>query len=303
MIWEGDMILTVLRDISQGLLFLHKMKPPLTHGDLKSSNVLIDSCFRGRVADFGLSGGRRAGKKNLKAVGTPYWMAPELLRAESSNTSSSDVYAFGIVLWEIYARKDPYEGEDSEVVIDQICDPKINKRPVVPAAMTPLVASLMHDCLVANPEDRPTFDEVANRIKRFVIDDVHPVGLRRNDGRDADLLLKVFPRHIADALRDGRRVEPENHECITCFFRYVLRLFAFLPWSPDLTCNHLQHTATLSASQLYLDPLLHPRSRTCCTGYSPKWIPLLTSLECSKVCLADSVWLRYFPHFLYCMLI
>jgi hypothetical protein len=54
-----------------------------------------------------------------------------------------------------------------------------------------------------------------------VVDDVQPVGMRRNDGRDADLLLKVFPRHIADALREGRRVEPEHHDCISCFFRSV----------------------------------------------------------------------------------
>ena len=60
------------------------------HGDLKSHNILVDSRFRAKVADFGLSQ-----KKQLGGTGTPFWMAPELLRCESSNTSMTDVYSFG----------------------------------------------------------------------------------------------------------------------------------------------------------------------------------------------------------------
>lgn len=55
MIMEPEIILPMLRDISQGLRFLHATKPPVIHGDLKSANVLVDSKFRAKVADFGLS--------------------------------------------------------------------------------------------------------------------------------------------------------------------------------------------------------------------------------------------------------
>jgi len=58
--------------------------------DLKAANILVDSRFRAKVADFGLSQ-----KKNLGGTGTPFWMAPELLRMESPNTSMTDVYSFG----------------------------------------------------------------------------------------------------------------------------------------------------------------------------------------------------------------
>jgi hypothetical protein len=86
----------------------------------------------------------------------------------------------------------------------EIFHPKINKCLPVPPTMPPLVASLMHYCLVELHKDRPAFDEIANRIKRFVIDDVHPIGLRRNDERGLDLLLvKVFSRYFVDALREG----------------------------------------------------------------------------------------------------
>mmetsp|Transcript_30603 Transcript_30603/g.57982 ORF Transcript_30603/g.57982 Transcript_30603/m.57982 type:complete len:851 (+) Transcript_30603:93-2645(+) len=65
---EGDLVLPILRDIAQGLRFLHAANPQVIHGDLKSANVLVDSKFRAKVADFGLSQ-----KKALGATGTPYW--------------------------------------------------------------------------------------------------------------------------------------------------------------------------------------------------------------------------------------
>jgi serine/threonine protein kinase len=84
MIVEGEMVLQILRDIAQGLRFLHAAKPQVIHGDLKAQNVLVDSKFRAKVADFGLSQ-----KKDVGASGTPFWMAPELLRGESTNTAAS----------------------------------------------------------------------------------------------------------------------------------------------------------------------------------------------------------------------
>ena len=90
MVIEGEILLPILRDVSQGVRFLHSADPQVIHGDLKAANILVDSRFHAKVADFGLSQ-----KKNLGGTGTPYWMAPELLRRESSNTAMTDVYSFG----------------------------------------------------------------------------------------------------------------------------------------------------------------------------------------------------------------
>ena len=225
---DGELVLPILRDIAQGVRFLHAARPQVIHGDLKAQNVLVDSKFRAKVADFGLSQ-----KKRVGATGTPLWMAPELLRGDSDNSDSSDVYSFGIMLYEVYSRKDPYEGEDHLEVLRQVADPAVNKRPQVPMACPPKVASIMTDCLVPDPNKRPSFEELDLRLRRLDVANVEPgtsmapFSSKRNmkdilAARNEELLFDVFPRHVAEALRDGRRVEAEAFDCVTIFFSDIV---------------------------------------------------------------------------------
>jgi len=147
-------ILIIAQDIAHGLRFLHSAR--LIHGDLKAKNVLLDSNFRAKLSDFGLSNKTREDFPR----GTPYWMAPELLSHESSNNEMSDIYAFGILLYELYSRKNPYEGEDYEEVLRLVQDPAVAKRPAVPSLCPRNVAALIKDCLRHNPQHRPTAKEV-----------------------------------------------------------------------------------------------------------------------------------------------
>jgi serine/threonine protein kinase len=152
---KPEQILAILQDVAQGLLFLHSAAPLVVHGDLKSHNVLIDTNFCAKVADFGLSA-----KKQIGAVGTPYWMAPELLKGETTNIAASDVYAFGIVISEIFSGHPPYEGECYDEVMRQVCDPLIKKRPPLPLNCPPKVAVLMTDCLMHAPNERPSAEQL-----------------------------------------------------------------------------------------------------------------------------------------------
>lgn len=61
---EPEIILPILKDMSQGVRFLHSADPQVIHGDLKAANILVDSRFRAKVADFGLSQ-----KKHLGGTG------------------------------------------------------------------------------------------------------------------------------------------------------------------------------------------------------------------------------------------
>ena len=92
------------------------------------------------MANFGLSK-----KENVGGMGSPFWMGPELLRGETTNTMASDVYSFGIILYEVYSRRDPYEGENATEVLRLVADRTVNKRPPIPKSCPPQV-----QCLIGN---------------------------------------------------------------------------------------------------------------------------------------------------------
>lgn len=218
--FEGGLVLTILRDIAQGARFLHAADPHVIHGDIKSQNILVDSNFRAKITDFGLSCKEELGI----ATGTPLWTAPELLRGESSNTTASDVYSFGIVLYEAYSRQDPYAGEKLEDVLKDVCNSKINKRPPIPKNMPNKISEIMKCCLDEDPLKRPTFETMDLILKRLNSENVD---LRiQNKGANlqgmTNLIYNVFPPHIADALKNGRKVEQEAHECVTIFFSDIV---------------------------------------------------------------------------------
>jgi serine/threonine protein kinase len=215
MVIEGELLLPILRDVSQGVRFLHSATPQVLHGDLKAQNILVDSKFRAKVADFGLSQ-----KKNVGGTGTPFWMAPELLRGESKNTAASDVYSFGVILYEVYSRKDPYEGEDPVEVLRLVADQIVHKRPPIPTDCPSQVQSLMTDCLNDDPNKRPTFEELDTRLKRADVATVHPGQISTK--KISFSLFDIFPKHIAEALQAGRTVEPEHRDVVTIFFSDIV---------------------------------------------------------------------------------
>ena len=75
------------------------------------------------------------------------------------------------------------------------------------------IKSLMSDCLEDDAEKRPTFEELDMRVKRVDAETADP-GF--NTVKPSNLsLFDIFPRHVAEALRDGRTVEPEHRDSVT----------------------------------------------------------------------------------------
>jgi serine/threonine protein kinase len=150
----GEIILQVVRDITQGIQFLHASKPPILHGDLKARNILVDSRFRAKVADFGFStlkGTNAKASKTSVLKGTPFFMAPEYLRRKTGYTTQCDIYSLGMIFFEVYAKQNPFEGEDPRLLLPKICHPRINKRPTMPVAAPPKMVDIIKKCWNANP--------------------------------------------------------------------------------------------------------------------------------------------------------
>mmetsp|Transcript_21069 Transcript_21069/g.48729 ORF Transcript_21069/g.48729 Transcript_21069/m.48729 type:complete len:694 (-) Transcript_21069:385-2466(-) len=220
-----DLLMNVLKDITQGMMFLHTADPPIVHGDVKAGNVLISEGFQAKVSDFGLSQ-----KKKMGSVGTPYFMAPELLNGAIS-TSNSDVYAFAIMLVEVFSRNEPYAGQDTETVLSAVADLKSNedKRPDMPSGISAEVEVLIKECWAKNPTRRPTFLEIDRRIKSISEVQLTSDALKKFEEKNKnkpstpeDVLFNIFPKHVAECLVEGKKIEPEKKPMLTIFFSDVV---------------------------------------------------------------------------------
>ena len=102
-------------DAAWGLKDLHEYK--ILHRDLKSLNILLDDRLRAKLADFGLAKVKNeTSSQSSVAKGTVLWMAPELFDDEPKMTTASDIYSFGMVLWELLTRKLPYTKANNQMV-------------------------------------------------------------------------------------------------------------------------------------------------------------------------------------------
>ncbi|CAB9509368.1 activated protein kinase catalytic subunit alpha-1 [Seminavis robusta] len=219
MLLAGEIILPIIRDLAQGLRFLHSSKPPILHGDLKARNILIDGRFRAKLCDFGLSN-----KRASSISGTPFWLAPEYLTGMKHYNTSCDIYSVGIIIWEIYARKSPYEGENFKDVIRGVCNRRINKRPKIPLECPPKFVEIMQKCWSPDAPYRPAARNLDVMVMELSAQDAEPITEddRVRKQRAGDLLNDIFPKHVADALKEGNKVEPEKHDMVTVIFSDIV---------------------------------------------------------------------------------
>ncbi len=103
---------SLAKEICEGLAAAHKLG--VVHRDLKSSNIMIDKEGEARIMDFGIA--RSAESKKLtgegKVVGTPQYMSPEQVSGEELDRRS-DIYSFGIILYEMLTGRVPFDGDTS----------------------------------------------------------------------------------------------------------------------------------------------------------------------------------------------
>eukprot|EP01090_Pellita_catalonica_P011572 TRINITY_DN2332_c0_g2_i1.p1 TRINITY_DN2332_c0_g2~~TRINITY_DN2332_c0_g2_i1.p1 ORF type:complete len:456 (-),score=64.96 TRINITY_DN2332_c0_g2_i1:98-1465(-) len=157
------------KDAALGMTWLHLSNPSgcIIHRDLKTANLLYattgKSKYKVKVCDFGLSEIKPRTNKFMKdpkdgAKGTPLFMAPEVLRGEDFD-AMADVYSFGLILWEILTRKEPYEHHtDYDVFVESVCDK--HERPIIPKGTSKRIERLITSCWHPNPKKRPDFRKI-----------------------------------------------------------------------------------------------------------------------------------------------
>lgn len=143
----------------------------VVHRDLKPANILINDDDLVKIVDFGLAAAaRRADSRLTKSgilVGTPTYMAPEQVRAQTID-SRTDIYTLGIIMYEMLTGRAPYQGEESMAILYQHIEGKATPpreiNPEIPESMEAVILKAMS----AEPDDRyQTFDELREQLEKI----------------------------------------------------------------------------------------------------------------------------------------
>lgn len=145
-----DKGLEIARQLCAGLAAVHDRG--LLHRDLKPANVMLDGRGRVRLTDFGVAADASAAPETQRVAGTPAYMAPELLRGGSASVAS-DIYALGLVLYEVFAGRRAYEADTiAELKERQLSRPVKLSSSI--SGFDPVVEDVVFRCLDPDPAGR-----------------------------------------------------------------------------------------------------------------------------------------------------
>ncbi|KAF9779311.1 CNH domain-containing protein [Thelephora terrestris] len=155
----------LLLDVAEGLTFLHAIYT--THGDLKGPNVLIDQTGHACLTDFGFTSVVRGVNSVLVTEVQGYsarWAAPEVLGNGDKNTREADVFAFGMVVIEVFTGRHPFSEFTPLVAVSKIIAGERPDRPQEPGLID-LVWNMTLHCWTQDPAQRPIMASVVGILR------------------------------------------------------------------------------------------------------------------------------------------
>jgi serine/threonine-protein kinase len=144
---------TILAGICDGLSAAHAAS--VVHRDIKPENVLLETTGRVVVTDFGIAKQVEPGdaSRTQQIVGTPYYMAPEQVEGLAA-TPRSDLYALGVLAWEMLVGDPPWTGSGvAQVALRRLLEAPPDPRERRPDLAAPLAEAVLR-CMARQPEDR-----------------------------------------------------------------------------------------------------------------------------------------------------
>jgi len=153
-------------DIARGMTYLHNMEPPMVHRDLKTGNCLVDEYRRVKISDFGTA--VTLNLMGTELVGTAAYMSPERLREEQSD-EKTDVFSFGVILWELLTRKFPWEGLSNIQIVARagFANELLAVPEQPPKGCPPSYLNLILDCCDRYNSKRPSFETLLKLLREM----------------------------------------------------------------------------------------------------------------------------------------
>ncbi|XP_068149824.1 receptor-type guanylate cyclase Gyc76C-like [Drosophila tropicalis] len=266
-------IASLIHDLIKGMIYIHNSQL-IYHGNLKSSNCVVTSRWMLQVTDFGLHELRQCAESESIGEHQHYrnqlWRAPELLRNHHIHGSQKgDVYAFAIIMYEIFSRKGPFgqtNFEPKEIVDFVKKLPLKGEEPfrpevesIIEAESCPdYVLACIKDCWAEEPEERPEFSVIRNRLKKMrggktknIMDQMMEMMEKYANNledivtertrllceeklKTEDLLHRMLPQSVAEKLTMGQGVEPVSYDLVTIYFSDIVGFTAMSAESTPL---------------------------------------------------------------------
>ncbi|KAM7369312.1 hypothetical protein PAMP_013590 [Pampus punctatissimus] len=247
---------SLINDIVKGMNYLHNSYFGC-HGNLKSSNCVVDSRFVLKITDYGLASFRSSCENDDSHAlyAKKLWTAPELLIYDHhppQGTQKGDVYSFGIILQEIALRNGPFyvEGMDlspKEIVQKVRNGQKPYFRPTTDSRChSEELTILMEGCWAEDPAERPDFghikiymaklnkegstsilnnllsrmEQYANNLENLV--EERTQAYLEEKRKAENLLYQILPHSVAEQLKRGETVQAEAFDSVTIYFSDIV---------------------------------------------------------------------------------
>lgn len=156
-----EMAWCFIRDVASGLAYLHGLYEPIVHQDVKPYNIVISDDNTYKITDFGISTkvrdhlARHSGHRNPNAGALAY-MAPERFTPDSSPLTASDIWAFGVTIFELLSGRLPFSGMGGGMLKGGA------EIPNIPQHYSERLDRLVTACLQKETWDRPTARDIEN---------------------------------------------------------------------------------------------------------------------------------------------
>ncbi|WFD19431.1 kinase that interacts with cdc31p [Malassezia caprae] len=151
----------VVREVLVALAYIHSVG--IIHRDLKAANILVTRTGQVMLCDFGVAAsfvqGSARGKRTT-FIGTPYWMAPEVILEGKAYDYKADIWSLGITIYEMVVGNPPYSEHSQDHVLTMI--PR-NKPPRLPetSQFSPMLREFVAACLDEEPRDRLSAEDLS----------------------------------------------------------------------------------------------------------------------------------------------
>ena len=148
-----DITCTYVRQVLMALAYLHAAN--IIHRDLKAANILLNGKGDVKLADFGVAAVIDSSDKHFTVVGSPYWMAPEIIQA-TGHSVQSDIWSLGCTVIELLTGEPPHFGLNPMTAMFKI----VQSPAPIPRDVSPQMHKFLEACFQKDPEARPPASEL-----------------------------------------------------------------------------------------------------------------------------------------------